>query len=109
MKEKASNVEEILKGNISTAKYFRDAERPAKVTVLDIDGICDCGYLTLKPENAFESHNGGLTVAFRSIEISDGVKKLTLDEVKERHEILHFGCCNACVNGWRQIKLKKRG
>lgn len=62
----------------------------------EIDGVCQCGYLTLKPTNTFEARNGGLTVkrSLVRIEREDGsvVKSLRMHR---------WYSCNACVNRWR--------
>lgn len=79
--------------------HYRAGRDVQEVKLNQIEGICNCGYLTLKPTNEFEEHNGGLTVKRSRVKI---VRK---DGTVVRHPrgkgIQRYGSCNACANGWR--------
>ncbi len=65
----------------------------------DIEGICSCGYLTLRPAGDFEEQNGGMTVKRSQVVIlrDDG----TTVKVLPGKGINLYGACNACANNWR--------
>jgi hypothetical protein len=65
----------------------------------NIEGVCRCGYLTLRPTSDFEEFNGGLTVKRSQVRIvrDDGSTVLRL----RGGDINYYGCCNACVNDWK--------
>ena len=64
-----------------------------------IEGICACGYLTLKPSSKFEDDHGGLTVRRSKVVIIDDngnlVKRL------RGKQFNHYWNCKACVNNWK--------
>lgn len=86
-------------GDTSKQAHYRQGRQLEEVRLADIEAVCDCGYLTLKPTTHFEQHNGGLTVKRSKVRIvrQDGT------EVKRLRgkDIMHYGSCNACVNQWR--------
>jgi hypothetical protein len=63
-----------------------------------IEAICCCGYLTLKPTNDFEGHNGGLTVKRSKVKIVDDQ---TGNVVQRLRGVRTYESCNACVNNWK--------
>ncbi len=75
--------------------HYRAGRELQEVEKNQIDGVCDCGYLTLKPSNEFETQNGGLTVKRSTVRIMDHGR-----EVK-RLRIRKWSGCNACVNDWK--------
>lgn len=70
-----------------------------------IEGVCACGYITMKPQDDFENHNGGLTVRKNSLTILDSngrpVRRLRPRTINGRKEFNLYFRCNACVNDWR--------
>lgn len=80
--------------------YYKQGRELETIMLSDIEGICDCGYLTLSPTNSFENHNGGLTIKRNNVtilndETGQKVKRLS------RKNINSYSTCNACANDWR--------
>ncbi len=98
---------EFIKGDNSKQNYFKQGREITGVYRNQIYGYCDCGYITLKPTNEFEEHNGGLTVKSSQMTIIDletgkVVKKLRSRIGKDGYDdIQHYFSCNACVNEWK--------
>ncbi len=63
-----------------------------------IDGYCQCGYLTLNPTNEFEEHNGGLTVRRSRVRIIDDKTGQVLQRLRG---VPTWFACNACANDWK--------
>jgi hypothetical protein len=63
----------------------------------DVEGICACGYLTLRPSGSFEESNGGLTVKRTQVRIvgDDG------GAISRLRGVNRYRHCNACVNDWK--------
>lgn len=68
------------------------------VFVDDIEAICSCGRISLKPHGEFELKNVGLTVMRKTVEIlrRDGSEVKSLRSKK----IMHWSSCNGCANKW---------
>jgi hypothetical protein len=77
--------------------YYKSGRERRVINKSDIEGVCQCGYLTLKPTNDFEKHNGGLVVKRSKVVIVNDngstVRRLT--------GITKYSSCNACVNNWK--------
>lgn len=107
METKTITVDEFVRGDNSKQDYFKQGREIRVIYRSQIYGYCDCGYVTLKPTNKFEEHNGGLTVKRSQITIVDdetgkAVKKLRLRTGKDGYDdIMHWWSCNACVNDWK--------
>ena len=81
---------------VNTQSYYQSGRSIREVQLSSIDGVCECGYLTLTPTTDFERQNGGLTIKRSKVRIvrDDG------SEVKRLRMSRWYGC-NACVNNWK--------
>lgn len=86
-------------GDTEQQQHYRQGRTLQEVKLSDIEGVCKCGYLTLKPNGDFEQHHGGLTVKRSQVRIvrDDGT------EVKQLRgkDIMRWFSCNACANNWK--------
>jgi hypothetical protein len=78
--------------------HYQQGRSIAKIEKSDIEGVCDCGYITLKPQNEIEYRCGGLTVKRSSVTITDNNK---IVERLSKKGIKHYRHCNACINNWK--------
>ena len=78
-------------------KHYRAGQATKKIQKSQIEAVCKCGYITLKPQNDFEQHNGGLTVKRSHVRIVNHLGQL----VKRLCGVQHWYACNACVNDWK--------
>lgn len=107
MKTGTITSQDFLRGHPERQEYYRRGRRIREVMRSEIDSICDCGYLTLKPRNAFEEHNGGLTVRRYRVRIVDDRTGEIVRRLRPRREpdrdsdIMTSFSCNACANDWR--------
>ncbi len=89
-------------GTDDKQSHYRQGRKVTEIMLNDIDAVCSCGYITLKPSSDFERHNGGLTVKRSGVMI---INNKTGDEVKRLNTknkgIMSYGSCNACVNEWK--------
>jgi len=87
-----------LEGDPRVQAHYRQGRGIKEVLKSDIEGICECGYLSLKPQCDFENRKGGLTVKRSKVTIvnEDGneVKRLSRKGINTYYQ------CNACVNHW---------
>lgn len=76
--------------------YYRRGRNIREVRASDVEGLCQCGYLTLAPTTETENYNGGLTVKRKNVTIlrDDG-------SVVKRWRGHRYYACNACGNNWR--------
>ena len=86
-------------GDGSKQEYYKAGRGISEIRREDVDCVCDCGYVMLKPTSDFEDHNGGMMVKRSKVRILDK----NGEEVKRLRgkDILRIGSCNACVNDWR--------
>ena len=86
-------------GDTSKQEHYEQGRSIQAVNREDIEGVCQCGYLTLKASSDFETHNGGLTVERSRVTISreDG----STVKLLRGKNINHYYGCNACVNDWK--------
>jgi len=81
---------------VAKQAYYERGRALRTIEKDQIEGACACGYLTLKPTNASEQHNGGLTIARAKVQIThNGAPVTRLRGVQRYHQ------CNACVNNWK--------
>ena len=78
--------------------HYREGRGITAVQKNEIEAVCRCGYLTLKPRNDFEEHNGGLTVKRSQVRIFNGEEEVRALRGKK---IMRYSACNACGNDWR--------
>ena len=77
-------------------QYFKEQRRGVTVVRLDdIEFVCRCGALGLRPENDYERHYGGKTILRKNVTIMDGSRK-----VKRLRGKVKMGGCNRCINKW---------
>lgn len=86
--------------------YYEKGRKIKSIMRSQIEGICDCGYITLKPINLFETRNGGLTVKRSKVQIFDDktgkeILKLRPKKYGNYYDINLYGSCNACDNHWK--------
>lgn len=67
-----------------------------EVELEDIEGLCNCGYLTLRAKSEFEEQHGGLTVKRKNVKI---MRKN--GSVVKRYRGHRYYACNACANHWK--------
>jgi len=117
MEIRTITVEDFVRGNPHIQEYYQKQgyQEPFKsIMRSEIEAICQCGYLTLKPRNAFEDHNGGITVKRSRVTIIDDktgqvIKRLRPKLIqggraqgyRDYDDIMTHCNCNACVNGWK--------
>ncbi len=92
-------IERIMMNFGEPKQPYYTAGRDIEVIKKDmIEGICQCGYLTLNPVGEFEKHNGGITVKRSKVKIirEDGSIVKTL-----RGKFNRYSGCNACINDWK--------
>lgn len=82
-------------------EYYRAGRGLEAIRVSQIEAVCQCGYLTLKPTNDFENHCGGLTVKRSKVQIINDRTGEPLERFRPGKKVLRFGCCNACGNDWK--------
>jgi len=104
MEKNTMSAMDFVRGN-NKEDHYKKGRCVRNINRTDILGYCKCGYLTLKPEDAFEQHNGGLTVKRSNVKIIDNGK--IIQKLRPRLDTegwddiqLWYGC-NACVNGWK--------
>lgn len=85
---------------VNVQPHYKQGRGIKTVSLSDIEGICDCGYLTLAPACDVEQHSGGLTVKRSDVVIISDVTRAEVQRLSRKH-ILSFCNCNACVNDWR--------
>ena len=84
-------------GDTTIQEHYLAGREVREVLKSQIEAVCQCGFLTMKPTNDFEQHNGGLTVRRSSVRIinSDGTT------VKRLRGVNTYCSCNACANNWK--------
>ena len=78
--------------------HYRQGREIQEIRRSQIEAVCRCGFLTLKPGNEFEEHNGGLTVKRKQVRIIDD---RTGRVVQRLRGVQTYHGCNACVNDWK--------
>jgi hypothetical protein len=90
-------------GDTGKQDYYMQGRKITDISRDQIDGICECGNITLKSNGDFENHNGGLTVRRSNVDIYDENGEI-VQRLRPRNKGLEFNrycCCNACVNDWK--------
>lgn len=113
MKISTITVNEFLKGN-DKQNYFRQGrkviETNGHLDRKDIETYCKCGFVSLKPTNDFEEHNGGLNIKRSKVTIYDDdnhiiirlrPRKIKTGKDKGYDDIMLMWQCNACGNDWK--------
>lgn len=85
----------------STQDYYKRGRKLTHVCREDIESICRCGYLTLKPKTKYESIHGGLTVKKSQVIITDRNGRIFKRLNPNGTDIYRTSGCNACVNNWK--------
>jgi len=78
--------------------YFKAGRAVREVLKSQVEAVCKCGYITLKPSNDFERHNGGLTVKRKNVII---IHDSTGKPVRSLRGVNRYYACNACANNWK--------
>ena len=78
--------------------HYRKGREVQEVLRSQIEAVCRCGFLTLKPGNTFEERNGGLTIKRKQVRIIDDK---TGQVVQRLRGVNTYYSCNACVNDWK--------
>ena len=93
----------FVEGDNSKQAYYKSNGKIITRWRDQIHAVCDCRYITLKPTNEFEEHNGGKTIKRLLLIIVDNKTEQIIHRLRMRKNdcIMHTWSCNACVNKWR--------